>query len=71
MKWLVRFPLVLLFTAIAFNFWVCRLAVHDSLDGRFRLGEKIIRYGEEVDRSTPWQPNSHQLGSSKKKAGLL
>jgi hypothetical protein len=50
MKWLIRFPLVLALSSFALNFLVCSFVHRDKAEGPFRLGESIIRYGEEMER---------------------
>ncbi|MCZ8157995.1 MAG: hypothetical protein O9264_17875 [Leptospira sp.] len=51
MKCLFRFPVVFALSLFALNFVVCSLTLHETKEAPFRLGESIIRYGEEMERT--------------------
>ncbi|TGL58170.1 hypothetical protein EHQ58_12380 [Leptospira ognonensis] len=69
MKMIVRVPLVFALSSFALNFLVCSLAHRDNADAPFRLGESIIRYGEEMERGESYPPAV--FGEKNSRANLL
>ncbi|MDZ4725735.1 MAG: hypothetical protein SH817_06240 [Leptospira sp.] len=56
MKLFFSFPYVLVLSLLVINFWVCSFAHREKTEGPFRLGESIIRYGEELERNEKSSP---------------
>lgn len=69
MKLWIRFPLVLALSSFALNFLVCSFAHRENPDAPFRLGESIIRYGEEMERGESFPPAA--FGEKNTRANLL
>lgn len=54
----VRIPLVFAISSFVLNFLVCSFVHRDKAEGPFRLGESIIRYGEEMERMEKYHPSA-------------
>ncbi|TGN20181.1 hypothetical protein [Leptospira idonii] len=56
----IRLPLVLSLVFFSVNFLVCSFSYREKNDERFRLGDSIIRYAEELDKNSP-SPSQSRL----------